>query len=70
MRKTLIASSLAALALGGLAGGAASAADSDAAPEAAPTTLAPGMDIFADMGLTPEQGDVSSPTSEPSTSTT
>jgi hypothetical protein len=56
MRKTLIASSLAALAIVGLAGGAAFAAESDGSP-ATPTTLAPGMDIFADMGLTPEQGD-------------
>jgi hypothetical protein len=55
MRKTLIASSLAALALGGLAGGAAFASESDRSPET-PTTLAPGMDIFADMGLTPDQG--------------
>jgi hypothetical protein len=56
MRRTLIATSLTALGLVGLAGGAAIAAESDGAP-ATPTTLAPGMDIFADMGLTPEQGD-------------
>jgi hypothetical protein len=56
MRRTLIATSLVALGLGGLAGGAAFASESDGSP-ATPTTLAPGMDIFADMGLTPEQGD-------------
>jgi hypothetical protein len=56
MRKTLIASSLAALAIGGLAGGAVFAAESGGAP-ATPTTLAPGLDIFADMGLTAEQGE-------------
>jgi hypothetical protein len=56
MRRTLIASSLAALSLGVLAGGAAFASESDGSP-ATPTTLAPGLDIFADMGLTPEQGD-------------
>jgi hypothetical protein len=56
MRRILIATSLTALGLVGLAGGAAFAAESDGSP-ATPTTLAPGMDIFADMGLTPEQGD-------------
>ncbi len=56
MRNTLIASSVAALALAGLAGGAVYAADSDASPEVASTTTVPGMDIFADMGLTLEQG--------------
>jgi len=57
MRKTLIASSIAAVALVGLAGGAAFASESNGAPQAAPTTAAPGMDIFSDMGLTPEQGE-------------
>ncbi len=56
MRKTLIASSLAALAIGGLAGGAAFAAESDGSP-ATPSTLPPGLDVLADMGLTPEQAD-------------
>jgi hypothetical protein len=56
MRKTLIASSLAALTLAGLAGGAAYATESGASP-ATPTSIVPGLDIFADMGLTPEQGD-------------
>ena len=56
MRRTLIASSLAALA------SAASPAELCSPPSltdrpATPTTLAPGLDIFADMGLTPEQGD-------------
>jgi hypothetical protein len=57
MRRTLIASSVAALALVGLAGGAVYAAESDSSPGAAPTTLAPGMEVFADMGLTPEQAE-------------
>ena len=58
MRRTLIASSVAALALAGLAGGAAVyAADSGASPAVASTTTLPGSDIFADMGLTPEQAD-------------
>jgi hypothetical protein len=57
MRKALIASSVAALAIAGLAGGAVYAAGDDAAPAAAPTTTIPGSDIFADMGLTPEQSD-------------
>ncbi len=57
MRKTLIASSVAALAVAGLAGGAVYAAGDDAAPAAAPTTTIPGSDVFADMGLTPEQSD-------------
>lgn len=56
MRKTLIASSLAALAAAGLAGGAVYASSPDASPGAAPTTTV-GTDIFNDMGLTPEQGD-------------
>ena len=56
MRNTLIASSVAALALAGLAGGAVYAADSDASPEVASTTTVPEMDILADIGLTLEQG--------------
>jgi len=55
MRNTLIASALAVVALGGIAGGVASANGPDAAP-AAPSTTLPGMDVFTDMGLTPEQG--------------
>jgi hypothetical protein len=57
MRKTLIASSVAALALAGLAGGVAVASNSEGSPAAAPTTTVAGTDIFNDMGLTPEQGD-------------
>jgi hypothetical protein len=55
MRNTVIASSLIVVALGGLAGGVASASDSGAAP-AAPSTTLPGMDVFTELGLTPEQG--------------
>jgi hypothetical protein len=55
MRNTVIVSSLVVVALGGLAGGVASASESGAVPAAASTTL-PGMDVFTDMGLTPEQG--------------
>jgi hypothetical protein len=55
MRNTVIASSLVVVALGGLAGGVASASDSGASP-AAPSTTLPGMDVFTDLGLTPEQG--------------
>jgi hypothetical protein len=51
----VIASSLIVVALGGLAGGVASASDSGAAP-AAPSTTLPGMDVFTELGLTPEQG--------------
>ncbi len=56
MRRTLIATSLAALAMASLAGGAAFAADSDVAPEATPTTV-PGSDVLADLGFTAEQTD-------------
>jgi hypothetical protein len=55
MRKTLIASSVAVLALAGLAGGAVYAVNSDASPEAAPDTTAPAIDIFTELGVTPEQ---------------
>jgi hypothetical protein len=51
MRK-ILASSLVVVALGGLAGGISQAAGAD---PAAPPDTTPGMDIFADMGLTPEQ---------------
>ena len=57
MRNTLIASSVAAMAIVGLAGGAAFAAESSGSPATPSTTVAPEMDIFADIGLTPEQGD-------------
>jgi hypothetical protein len=56
MRKTLIASSVAALTLAGLAGGGAYATESGAFPTI-PTSEVPGVDIFADLGLTSEQID-------------
>src|SRR5687768_2403308 len=55
MRNTLIASSVAAMAIVGLAGGAAFAAESSGSPATPSTTLAPGMDIFADAGITQDQ---------------
>lgn len=54
MRKTLIASSVAALAVGVVAGGAAFAIESGVAP-ATPTTTPPGLDVLTGMGLEPEQ---------------
>jgi hypothetical protein len=54
MRTTLIASSLAVLALTGVAGGAVLAAEPDSAP-AAPTTTLGGLDMLTDMGLDTEQ---------------
>jgi hypothetical protein len=54
MRTRLLVSSLAVAALTGIAGGIASASDAGVAPAAPPPTV-PGLDIFADMGLTPEQ---------------
>jgi hypothetical protein len=56
MRKRLLVSSLAIAALAGLGGGIASASGAGVAPAAPPPTE-PGLDIFADMGLTPEQTD-------------
>jgi hypothetical protein len=55
MRRTWIASSVAVLALAGIAGGAAYAAESSGAPEAAPTSSLPGQDILTSLGLEPEQ---------------
>jgi len=55
MRNTLIASSVAAMAVVGLAGGAVFAAESSGSPATPSTTLAPGMDIFADAGITQDQ---------------
>ena len=57
MRKTLIASPFAVLALAGLAGGAVYAVDSEASPEAAPTTTTAATDIFEQLGVTPEQSE-------------
>jgi hypothetical protein len=54
MRKTLIASSLVLVGVGGLAGGVTAARDSGAAP-AAPGTTQPGLDILTDIGFDPEQ---------------
>jgi hypothetical protein len=55
MRRTWIASSVAVLALAGIAGGAAYAAESSGAPAAAPTSTLPGQDILTSLGLGPEQ---------------
>jgi hypothetical protein len=54
MRKTVIATSLAVVALGGLAGSIASASGSDADPASPPETT-PGLDILSGLGLDPDQ---------------
>jgi hypothetical protein len=53
MRKTLIASSLAVVALGGLAGSIASASGSGADPAAPPDTT-PGLDALSELGIDAE----------------
>jgi hypothetical protein len=55
MRRTVIATSLAVVSLAGLAGGVAYATDSGASPAAPTTTAVVGLDVFSDLGLTPEQ---------------
>jgi hypothetical protein len=55
MRRTVIATSLAVVSLAGLAGGVAYATDPGASPAAPTTTAVVGLDVFSDLGLTPEQ---------------
>jgi hypothetical protein len=54
MRNTVIACSVAVVALAGVAGGVVSASDPGVAPNAPPSSI-PGLDIFGDLDLDSEQ---------------